>query len=70
MLFRSVPDNRAQDGALMLVEYKGRRIVRKLMKLDGMRIQMQAFDREFEAVAAPAPEVRVMGRCVKLLRTL
>ena len=69
-LLLTVPDNRAQDGALMLVEYKGRRIVRKLMKLDGMRIQMQAFDREFEAVAAPAPEVRVLGRCVKLLRTL
>ena len=69
-LLLTVPDNRARDGALMLVEYKGARIVRKLMKLDGMRIQMQAFDREFEAVAAPAPEVRVLGRCVKLLRTL
>ena len=66
----TVPDNRAQDGALMLVEYKGRRMVRKLLKMDGMRIQMQAFDREFEAVIAPAPEVRVMGRCIKLLRTL
>ena len=69
-LLLTVPDNRARDNALMLVEYKGRRIVRKLMKLDGMRIQMQAFDREFEAIAAPAPEVRVLGRCVKLLRTL
>ena len=69
-LLLTIPDSRAQDGALMLVEYKGRRIVRKLMKLDGMRIQMQAFDREFEAVAAPAPEVRVLGRCIKLLRTL
>ena len=64
------PDNRARDGALMRVEYKGARMVRKLLKLDGMRIQMQAFDREFEAVAAPAPEVRVLGRCIKLLRTL
>ena len=69
-LLLTVPDNRARDGALMLVEYRGRRIVRKLQKLDGMRIQMQAFDREFEAIAAPAPEVRVLGRCVKLLRTL
>ena len=69
-LLLTVPDNRARDNALMLVEYKGRRIVRKLLKLDGMRIQMQAFDREFEAIAAPAPEVRILGRCVKLLRTL
>ena len=69
-LLLTVPDNRAQDGALMLVEYRGARMVRKLLKMDGMRIQMQAFDREFEAVVAPAPEVRVLGRCVKLLRTL
>ena len=69
-LLLTVPESRAQDGALMLVEYKGQRMVRKLLKMDGMRIQMQAFDREFDAVIAPAPEVRVLGRCVKLLRTL
>ena len=69
-LLLTVPETRAQDNALMLVEYKGKRMVRKLLKLDGMRIQLQAFDREFEAVAAPAPEVRVLGRCVRLLRTL
>ena len=69
-LLLTVPESRAQDGALMLVEYKGQRMVRKLLKMDGMRIQMQAFDREFEAVVAPAPEVRVLGRCVKLQRTL
>ena len=66
----TVPDNKAADGIMMLVEYKGRRIVRKLLKMDGLRIQMQAFDREFEAVIAPMTEVRVLGRCVKLLRTL
>lgn len=54
----------------MLVEFGGVRMVRKLMKLDGMRIQMQSFDREFEAVAAPAPQVRVLGRCVRLMRSL
>ena len=65
-----VPESRARDNALMLIEYKGARMVRKLLKLDGMRIQMQAFDHEFQAVAAPAPEVRILGRCVRLLRTL
>ena len=55
---------------MMLVEYKGRRIVRKLLKMDGLRIQMQAFDREFEAAIAPMNEVRMLGRCIKLLRTL
>ena len=69
-LLLTVPETHAQDGALMLVEFQGRRVVRKLQKLDGMRIQLQAFNREFEAAVAPAPEVRVLGRCVKLLRTL
>ena len=69
-LLLTIPESRAADGALMLIEYKGCRMVRKLMKMDGMRIQMQAFDREFESVVAPQPEVRVLGRCVKLLRTL
>lgn len=69
-LLLTVPETRAMDGALMLVEYKGQRMVRKLMKMDGMRIQMQSFDREFEAVVAPQPEVRVLGRCVRLTRTL
>lgn len=69
-LLLTVPETRAADGAIMLIEYKGRRMPRKLMKMDGMRIQMQSFDREFEAVIAPAPEVRVLGRCVQLRRTL
>ena len=69
-LLLTVPENRAQDNQLMLVEYKGRRMVRKLLKMDGMRIQMQAFDREFEAVTAPQPEVKVLGRCIRLMRTL
>lgn len=69
-LLLTVPESRAQDGALMLVEHRGKRMVRKLLKMDGMRIQMQSFDREFESVIAPAPEVRVLGRCVRLMRAL
>ena len=69
-LLLTVPETRAADGAIMLIEYKGKRMPRKLMKMDGMRIQMQSFDREFEAVVAPAPDVRVLGRCVQLRRTL
>ena len=55
---------------MMLVVYKGERIVRKLLKLDGSRIQMQSFDSEFHAVVAPAAEVKVVGLCVKLQRKL
>ena len=65
-----VPAGKAEDGQLMLVEYKGERMVRKLLKMDGGRIQMQAFDHEFSAVIGTIMDVKVLGRCVKLLRTL
>ncbi|MBQ6373180.1 MAG: helix-turn-helix domain-containing protein [Clostridia bacterium] len=65
-----VPASKAEDDRLMLVEYEGNRMVRKLLKLDGGRIQMQAFDHEFTAVVGDLQTVRVLGRCVKLVRTL
>ena len=69
-LLLTVPAAKAEDDRLMLVEYKGRRMVRKLLKLDGGRIQMQAFDHEFTAVTGTIADVRVLGRCVKLVRQL
>ena len=65
-----VPTNKAEDGRLMLVEHKGQRMVRKLLKLDGGRIQMQAFDHEFSAVVGNIQTVKVLGRCVRLIRSL
>ena len=65
-----VPAAKAEDDRLMLVEYNGERMVRKLLKLDGGRIQMQAFDHEFSAVVGNIQTVKVLGRCVKLLRSL
>ena len=65
-----VPAAKVEDGALMLVEYRGEHTVRKLMKLDGNRIQLQAFDHEFTFDVAPAAEVKVLGRCVTLTRRI
>ena len=65
-----VPTAKAEDNALMLVEHNGRRMVRKLLKLDGGRIQMQAFDHEFSAAVGTIQDVKVLGRCVKLVRSL
>ena len=65
-----VPATKPEDGRLMLVEYQGERMVRKLLKMDGGRVQMQAFDHEFTAVIGTVMDVKVLGRCVKLLRTL
>ena len=69
-LLLTVPASKAEDGALMLVEYRGERLVRKLLKLDGGRIQMQAFDHEFAATVGTIMDVKVLGRCVKLVRSL
>ena len=69
-LLLTIPASRAEDDRLMLVEYRGERMVRKLLKLDGGRIQMQAFDHEFTAVTGTIADVRVLGRCVKLVRQL
>ena len=69
-LLLTVPAAKAEDDRLMLVEYRGQRMVRKLLKLDGGRIQLQAFDHEFTAAVAPAADVKVLGRCVKLVRSL
>jgi hypothetical protein len=65
-----VPASKAEDDRLMLVEYEGKRMVRKLLKLDGGRIQMQAFDHEFSAVVGNIQTVKVLGRCVRLTRSL
>lgn len=65
-----VPTAKVEDNALMLVEHKGERMVRKLLKLDGGRIQMQAFDHEFSATVGTIVDVKVLGRCVKLIRSL
>ena len=65
-----VPASKAEDGQLMLVDYQGQRMVRKLLKQDGGRIQMQAFDHEFTAVVGTVMDVKVLGRCVSLIRRL
>ena len=69
-LLLTVPASKAEDYRIMLICYKGQRIVRKLLRLDGNRIQMQTFDSEFRAEIAPSNEVQVLGRCVRLQRTL
>ena len=69
-LLLTVPSSKPENDRLMLVQYKGQRIVRKLLRLDGDRIQLQSFDYEFAAVVAPAKEVQILGRCVRLQRTL
>lgn len=65
-----VPASRPENDRLMLVLHKGRRIVRKLLALDGDRIQLQSFDYEFTAQVVSPKDVQILGRCVRLQRTL
>ena len=65
-----VPEDKVSDGSLMFVEYKGVKAVRKLLKLDGARVQLQSYDAEFKAEVLPRASIRVIGRCVKLQRSL
>lgn len=69
-LLLTVPADKPESDALMLIEHNGIREVRKLIKLDGNRIQLQSFDLEFSTEIVPRDSVRILGKCVKLLRTL
>jgi transcriptional regulator with XRE-family HTH domain len=69
-LLLTVPAGKIEDEAIMLLVYKGRRIVRKVNKLDGGRVLLQSYDREFATVTVQLKDVLVMGKCVKLVREL
>ncbi|MEE1199130.1 MAG: helix-turn-helix transcriptional regulator [Christensenellales bacterium] len=69
-LLLTIPASKPEDEALMLIVYQGKRMVRKLLKLDGSRLQLQSFDMEFSAKIVHAAEVQILGRCVRLQRTL
>lgn len=69
-LLLTVPAAKAEDDAMMLLVYRGRRVVRKVTKLDGARLLMQMFDREFASETAAIADVQIVGKCVKLERRL
>ena len=69
-LLLTVPAAKPEDDQLMLIAVDGRRMVRKLSKLDGGRLLLQSFDREFETKTLPVKDVLILGKCVKLERRL
>lgn len=69
-LLLTVPAGKPEDDQLMLIVWQGRRLVRKLRRLDGGRLLLQSFDREFAADTVPLKDVLVLGKCVKLERRL
>ena len=65
-----VPEGKPLDGQLMLIRWRDTRMVRKIQKLDGGRLLLQAFEQEFTSETVPMKDVLVLGRCVKLERRL
>ncbi len=69
-LLLTVPAGAVEDGAVMLIQHKGRRIVRKLVKQDGAKLLLQSFDREYLGELVDRRDIVVIGKCVKLERRL
>jgi hypothetical protein len=65
-----VPEKTPVDDALMLLAVKGQRVVRRVKKLEGSRLMLQSYDRELKIDSVLWGEIQVLGRCVKLIRSL
>jgi transcriptional regulator with XRE-family HTH domain len=61
-----VPSQSPIDEAIMLVEYRQHRALRKVRKLDAQTVLLQSFDREYLAEPLSVNEVTFTGRAVRL----
>lgn len=69
-LLLTVPCTAVEDDSVMLIQHKGKRIARKLVKQDGNKVLLQSYDREFVGERVDRREIVVIGKCVKLERRL
>ena len=74
VLYYRCPDDsmrgfRIHPGDLLL-EYKGKRLVRKVRKQEGGKLMLQHYDREFVGEVVSVRDVLIIGRCVRLEATL
>ncbi|MBQ9409500.1 MAG: helix-turn-helix domain-containing protein [Clostridia bacterium] len=65
-----VPDKTPVDDAIMLISLNGKRRLRRVKKLEGSKLILQAYERELKIETKLWAEVQFLGRCVKLIRTL
>ena len=65
-----VPEKNPVDDALMLLVVRGKRVVRKIKKLEGSKLMLQSYDRELVTETVMWAEIQILGRCVKLHRSL
>ena len=69
-LLLCVPEKTPVDDAFMLVHYGGKRVVRRIKKLDASHLMLQSYDRELRIDSLLWGEITILARCVKLIRTL
>ena len=62
----TVPAQSPVDGAVMLLNYKEHRYLRKIKVLDDHTVLLQSYDREYEAETVPISEIGFISRCVKV----
>ena len=65
-LVLTVPAQSPVDGAIMLMNYKEHRYLRKIRMLDDQRVLLQSYDREYEAETAYIQEIGFLSRCVQV----
>ena len=62
----TVPAQSPVDGAIMLMNYKEHRYLRKVIILDDRNVLLQSYDREYEAESVPISEIGFLSRCVRV----
>jgi len=62
----TVPAQSPVDGAIMLMNYKEHRYLRKVKVLDDRQALLQSYDREYEAETVPISEIGFLSRAVQV----
>ena len=62
----TVPAQSPVDGAVMLMNYKEHRYLRKVKILDDRNVLLQSYDRAYEAETVPISDIGFLSRCVQV----
>lgn len=69
-LLLTVPQATPVDDSIMIIEQNGVRIARKIKRLEGNRVMLQSFDREFKSQTVGNHDIAFIGKCVRMEVTL
>ena len=69
-LLLTIPQPTPVDDSIMIIEQKGVRMARKIKRLEGNRVMLQSFDREFRSQTVGNHDIVFIGKCVRMEVTL